>query len=76
VLSDQPSYQQLEMVWPQHRLNAPPARTVPAGYSPRTYFKLGYIPYLYTADMPEHWRMVCQQLNWPHIPEQWRQADT
>ena len=42
----------------------------------RTYFKLGYIPYLYTADMPERWRVVCQQINWPYSPEQWRQADT
>jgi mycothiol synthase len=192
-LSDQPPYQQLEMVWPQHLLNAPPSRAVPDGYTLRTYrpgdepqfyelmrlagwpgwddaklapwfarivpdgwfqliheasgklvasamglhshaqdhpfggelgwvagdpehagkglgavvvaavtsrlmaggyhnihlytehwrlpalktyFKLGYIPYLYTADMPERWRVICEQINWPYRPDQWRQADT
>jgi len=42
----------------------------------RTYFKLGYIPYLCSADMPERWRAICEQINWSFTPEQWRQADT
>jgi len=34
---DQTAKQQLQMVWPQARLNDPPAWTVPGGYALRTY---------------------------------------
>jgi mycothiol synthase len=37
----------------------------------KTYLKIGYIPMLYDADMPERWRAVCEQLRWPFTPEQW-----
>jgi len=38
----------------------------------KTYFKLGYIPFLCTPEMPERWRAVCAQLDWPFTPEVWR----
>jgi len=38
----------------------------------KTYFKLGYIPFLYTPEMPERWRATCEQLQWPFTPERWR----
>jgi phosphosulfolactate phosphohydrolase-like enzyme/GNAT superfamily N-acetyltransferase len=38
----------------------------------KTYLKLGYVPYLYAPEMPERWRMVCEQLQWPFTPEAWR----
>jgi mycothiol synthase len=37
----------------------------------RTYLKIGYVPMLYDADMPERWRAVCEQVGWPFTPEQW-----
>ena len=38
----------------------------------KTYLKLGYIPFLYTPEMPERWRAICAQLQWPFTPEAWR----
>lgn len=38
----------------------------------KTYLKLGYVPFLYTPEMPERWRAVCAQLGWPFTPEIWR----
>lgn len=38
----------------------------------KTYLKLGYVPYLCTPEMPERWRAVCAQLDWPFTPEAWR----
>jgi mycothiol synthase len=38
----------------------------------KSYLKLGYIPYLYTADMPERWKNICEQLQWPFDPDLWR----
>jgi mycothiol synthase len=38
----------------------------------KTYLRLGYVPFLYTPDMPERWRVICTQLGWPFTPEQWR----
>ncbi len=38
----------------------------------KTYLKLGYIPFLYTPEMPERWQAVCEQLGWPFTPERWR----
>ena len=38
----------------------------------KSYLKLGYIPYLYTPEMPERWRTICAQLGWPFTPEAWR----
>jgi mycothiol synthase len=37
----------------------------------KTYLKLGYIPFLSTPAMPEHWRKICTQLEWPFTPEAW-----
>lgn len=39
----------------------------------KTYLKLGYVPFLYTPEMPEHWRAICAQLRWPYTPEAWRE---
>ena len=38
----------------------------------KTYLRLGYIPFLYTPEMPERWRVICAQLQWPFTPEVWR----
>jgi mycothiol synthase len=38
----------------------------------KTYLKLGYQPLLYTPEMQERWRVVCQQLNWPFTPATWQ----
>jgi len=35
----------------------------------KTYLKLGYIPFLYTPEMPERWQAICAQLQWPFTPE-------
>lgn len=37
----------------------------------KTYLKLGYLPFLYTPQMPERWRVICAQLQWPFTPERW-----
>lgn len=37
----------------------------------KTYFKLGYRPFLYAPDMINRWQLLCQQINWPFTPEQW-----
>jgi len=38
----------------------------------KTYLKLGYVPFLYTPEMPERWRQACLELQWPFTPELWR----
>lgn len=42
----------------------------------KTYLKLGYIPFLYTEEMPVRWRHICRQLDWPYAPQDWSVADT
>jgi mycothiol synthase len=37
----------------------------------KIYLKLGYVPSLYTPEMPERWREICAQLRWPFTPEEW-----
>lgn len=37
----------------------------------RTYLRLGYVPFLYTPDMLERWRIVCTAVRWPFTPEVW-----
>jgi mycothiol synthase len=38
----------------------------------KTYLKLGYVPFLYTPEMPEHWQTICEQLHWEFTPERWK----
>ena len=38
----------------------------------KVYLKLGYIPLLYTPEMPARWQAVCTQLQWPFTPEAWQ----
>ncbi len=38
----------------------------------KTYLNLGYVPFLYTLEMPERWREICAQVQWPFTPEGWR----
>lgn len=38
----------------------------------KIYLQLGYAPFLYTPEMPERWRVICEQLSWPFTPEAWR----
>jgi mycothiol synthase len=40
----------------------------------KTYLKLGYVPFLSTADMPERWRAICAQLSWPFTPQIWAET--
>ncbi len=54
--------------WPSWDDSRPESRTV--RIIPDGWFHM--IP---TADMPERWWVVCEQINWPYSPEQWRQAD-
>jgi mycothiol synthase len=37
----------------------------------KTYLGLGLLPHLWAADMPERWRVLCEQLNWPYTPDAW-----
>lgn len=37
----------------------------------KTYLKLGYVPVLYAPDMPDRWRSICRQLEWPYTPDEW-----
>jgi mycothiol synthase len=39
----------------------------------KTYFKLGYVPFLDLPEMKERWRVICEQLHWQYAPEQWKQ---
>jgi mycothiol synthase len=36
-----------------------------------TYLRLGYVPFLYAADMAERWQSACEALSWPYTPEAW-----
>lgn len=38
----------------------------------KTYFNLGYRPVVITTDMTARWEAVCQKLNWPFTPQEWR----
>ncbi|MBN2304936.1 MAG: GNAT family N-acetyltransferase [Anaerolineae bacterium] len=38
----------------------------------KIYLKLGYVPFLYLPEMPERWRAICAELDWPFTPDQWR----
>jgi mycothiol synthase len=42
----------------------------------KIYLKLGYVPYLYTPEMPEWWREICAQLGWPYRPPAWSLQDS
>jgi len=37
----------------------------------KSYLKMGFEPFLFTPDMPERWRVVCETLGWPYTPEKW-----
>lgn len=37
----------------------------------KIYLKLGFVPFLYTPEMPKLWRTICHQLGWPFTPEAW-----
>jgi mycothiol synthase len=34
----------------------------------KVYLRLGYLPYLYAADMAERWRQICAKLDLPFAP--------
>jgi mycothiol synthase len=36
----------------------------------KVYLRLGYVPFLYAADMAERWRQICAKLDWPFTPEE------
>ncbi|MEM7031426.1 MAG: GNAT family N-acetyltransferase [Chloroflexota bacterium] len=35
------------------------------------YLRLGWVPFLYEADMEVRWQTICEQLNWPFSPDDW-----
>jgi mycothiol synthase len=37
----------------------------------KTYLKMGFVPFLYAPEMPDLWRAICHQLEWPFTPEVW-----
>ena len=37
----------------------------------KTCLKLGYIPFLYTPEMPERWQVICGRLQWRFTPDVW-----
>jgi mycothiol synthase len=36
----------------------------------KVYLRLGYVPYLYAADMAARWQQICARLDWPFCPEE------
>lgn len=63
------------------------ARLIAAGYSQihlysedwrpaalKTYLRMGYLPYLYMPEMLERWRVICEQVNMPFMPQGWIRA--
>jgi mycothiol synthase len=36
----------------------------------KVYLRLGYVPYLYAADMAARWLQICARLDWPFCPEE------
>jgi mycothiol synthase len=38
----------------------------------KTYLKLGYVPFLFSPEMPERWQAICAQLQWPFTPAAWK----
>jgi mycothiol synthase len=41
----------------------------------KTYLRLGYVPSLYTGDMLDRWNGICDVLEWPFTPEEWRSME-
>jgi mycothiol synthase len=41
----------------------------------KTYLKLGYVPFLYSPDMQDRWKVVCEQLKWTYTPDEWRSME-
>jgi mycothiol synthase len=37
----------------------------------KTYLKLGYVPSLYVEGMYDRWKVLCEKLGWPFVPEDW-----
>ena len=40
----------------------------------KTYLKIGFGPFLFDDTMEQRWKAVCDNLNWPFIPEQWQRV--
>ena len=38
----------------------------------KIYLKLGYVPFLFQSDMEQRWGIVCEKLNCPFNPDDWR----
>ena len=37
----------------------------------KTYFNLGFVPFMYAPEMHARWQEVCERLEWPFRPEEW-----
>src|SRR5262245_41210823 len=40
----------------------------------KRYLRLGYVPFLYAAEMAGRWQDVCEHLGWPFTPSVWPTA--
>ena len=40
----------------------------------KTYFKMGWVPFLYREGMSKRWELVCRQLGLAFTPGQWREV--
>ena len=76
-LSENESYTQLQMVWPEHLLDAPPAVGLPPGYTLRTY-RQGDEPRFYEIMELAGWPGWDDEVLWPWLskilPEGWFMA--
>jgi mycothiol synthase len=36
----------------------------------KLYLRMGFVPYLYAADMAQRWRRICTAVDWPFAPEE------
>ena len=37
----------------------------------KTYLNLGFVPFLFSSEIKQRWRTVCETLGWPYDPASW-----
>jgi mycothiol synthase len=37
----------------------------------KTYLKVGFVPFLYQEDLYLKWERICEQIDWPYVPDKW-----
>lgn len=38
----------------------------------KVYLRLGWVPLLYSEDMLDRWKLICDRIHWPHTPAAWQ----